>query len=164
MTAPLVTRAAKSLNLRYDPAFWRDIGDALSPESIHQSDPAELTVQAAQLLVTSRGQVVAEIKLNRPRMVLGRDQSCDISLDSSYVSRYQNLFMETTGGWMLIDLSSTNGCYVNGRRVSQHELQDGDIIAVGNHQISFVGPGGERDEPSSELAPQPTMTMATIGS
>lgn len=149
----LVTRAAKSLNLRYDPAFWRDIEDALSPDSIHQSDPTELTVQAAQLLVTSRGKVVAEIKLNRPRMVLGRDHSCDISLDSSYVSRYQNLFMETTGGWLLIDLSSTNGCYVNGRRVAQHELQDGDIIAVGHHQISFVGPGGELGEPSSELAP-----------
>jgi len=153
LDSALVTRAAKSLNLRYDPAFWRDIEDALSPESIHQSDPTELTVQAAQLLVTSRGKVVAEITLNRPRMVLGRDQSCDISLDSSYVSRYQNLFMETAGGWLLIDLSSTNGCFVNGRRIAQHELQDGDIIAVGHHQLSFVGPGGRKAEARSDLTP-----------
>ena len=140
----LISRASGKLNLRYEPAFRRDIDDALSPESIQQTDPGELQLHAAQLVVTSRGEVIAEISLNRPRMVLGRDQSCDISLDSSYVSRYQNLFMETSAGWLLIDLSSTNGCYVNGRRVSHHELQDGDIIAVGHHQISFVGPDGRK--------------------
>ena len=57
---------------------------------------------------------------------LGRDGGCDISLDSSYVSRYQNLFMETAEGWMLIDLNSTNGCFVNGRKVHEHRLRDGD--------------------------------------
>jgi type II secretory pathway predicted ATPase ExeA len=138
----LIARAGEKLNLRYDPAYWRDLEEALSPDAIHESDPGELTVEAAHLLVTSRGDVIAEIALNRPRMVLGRDQVCDISLDSSYVSRYQNLFMETESGWMLIDLNSTNGCFVNGRRVTQHELQDGDIIAVGHHRINFVGSRG----------------------
>jgi pSer/pThr/pTyr-binding forkhead associated (FHA) protein len=75
-------------------------------------------------------------------MVLGRDTSCDISLDSSYVSRYQNLFMETSEGWMLIDLNSTNGCFVNGRKVSEHHLRDGDLISVGQHQLRFTGPNG----------------------
>jgi len=140
----MIARASEKLNLRYEPAFWRNIEDALSPASIQQTDPGELKLHSAQLVVSSRGEVIAEISLSRPRMVLGRDQSCDISLDSSYVSRYQNLFMETSAGWLLIDLSSTNGCFVNGRRVSQHELQDGDIIAVGHHQISFVGPQGRK--------------------
>jgi pSer/pThr/pTyr-binding forkhead associated (FHA) protein len=76
-------------------------------------------------------------------MVLGRDDSCDISLDSRYVSRFQNLFLETTDGWMLIDLSSTNGCFVNGRRVREHRLRDGDLIAVGHHQMRFAGPNGK---------------------
>ena len=36
------------------------------------------------------------------------------SLDSRCVSRFQNLFLETPEGWMLIDLiASTNGCFVN---------------------------------------------------
>jgi pSer/pThr/pTyr-binding forkhead associated (FHA) protein len=95
-------------------------------------------------MVTSGGRYVAEVALNRPRMVLGRDQSCDISLDSSYVSRYQNLFMETGQGWMLIDLNSTNGCYVNGRRVTEHNLRDGDLISVGQHQLRFTGIAGLR--------------------
>ena len=148
----LIARAGEKLNLRYDPAYWRDLEEALSPDAVHESDPGELTVEAAHLLVTSRGDVIAEIALNRPRMVLGRDQVCDISLDSSYVSRYQNLFMETESGWMLIDLNSTNGCFVNGRRVTQHELQDGDIIAVGHHQINFVGPRGRLPAARSEAS------------
>jgi len=77
-------------------------------------------------------------------MVLGRDDTCDISLDSRYVSRFQNLFMETPEGWLLIDLSSTNGCFVNGRRVREHRLRDGDLIAVGQHQMRFAGPNGVR--------------------
>jgi pSer/pThr/pTyr-binding forkhead associated (FHA) protein len=90
--------------------------------------------------------------LNRPRMVLGRDDSCDISLDSRYVSRYQNLFMETPEGWLLIDLSSTNGCFVNGRRVREHRLRDGDLIAVGHHQLRFSGPQSKAAKPV-ELSP-----------
>jgi pSer/pThr/pTyr-binding forkhead associated (FHA) protein len=88
-------------------------------------------------------------------MVLGRDDSCDISLDSRYVSRFQNLFMETTEGWLLIDLSSTNGCFVNGRRVREHRLRDGDLIAVGQHQMRFAGPNGVRLQAAQAAAGDP---------
>jgi pSer/pThr/pTyr-binding forkhead associated (FHA) protein/type II secretory pathway predicted ATPase ExeA len=148
--APKVTRAVlkevgTELNLRYDASAWAPVvEEALSPEAVHLSDPGELKVEAARLIVSSGRKLVAEIALNRPRMVLGRDESCDISLDSRYVSRYQNLFMETPEGWLLIDLSSTNGCFVNGRRVREHRLRDGDLIAVGHHQLRFSGPQGNQ--------------------
>jgi pSer/pThr/pTyr-binding forkhead associated (FHA) protein len=71
-------------------------------------------------------------------MVMGRDRSCDISLNSNYVSRYQNLFMETDDGWVLIDLNSTNGCFVNGQRIREHRLRDGDLISLGQHQLRFT--------------------------
>ncbi len=94
-------------------------------------------------------------------MVLGRDNSCDISLDSRYVSRYQNLFMETPDGWLLIDLSSTNGCFVNGRRVREHRLRDGDLIAVGHHQLRFSGPQAKIGK--SREFPQLVPTRRQIG-
>jgi adenylate cyclase len=59
------------------------------------------------------------------------------------VSRFQNLFMETPDGWLLIDLSSTNGCFVNGRRVREHRLRDGDLIVIGHHQVRFSGPSAK---------------------
>lgn len=166
LDSTLIARAGEILNLRYDPLYWRELEGALSPDAVHESDPGELTVEAAHLLVTSRGNVIAEVALNRPRMVLGRDQVCDISLDSSYVSRYQNLFIKTRSGWMLIDLNSTNGCFVNGRRVTHHELQDGDIIAVGHHQINFVGsrgrPSTARSEPARATQNSPGSDVNTL--
>ncbi len=141
VTRAVLKEAGTILNLRYDASPWSGVAEEpLSPDAVHLSDPSELKVEAARLVVSSGRKLVAEIALNRPRMVLGRDGSCDISLDSQYVSRYQNLFMETPDGWMLIDLSSTNGCFVNGRRVREHRLRDGDLIAVGHHQLRFSGP------------------------
>ena len=148
LTPGLLGEVAAKLHLKYEPAAWRlqPEEETLSPEAVHLSDPSELRIEAARLLVTSGGKLVAEISLNRPRMVLGRDASCDISLDSNYVSRYQNLFMETTDGWMLIDLNSSNGCFVNGRRVSEHHLRDGDLISVGQHELRFTGPSALLNE------------------
>lgn len=139
VTRALLKDAGERLHLRYDPSVWQQRAEErLSPDAIQVSDPNELRIESARLLVTSGGEGLAEIALNRPRLVLGRDEACDISLDSSYISRYQNLFMETANGWLLIDLNSTNGSFVNGRRVREHRLRDGDLIAVGQYQLRFA--------------------------
>lgn len=146
----LLKDAGAKLHLRYDPSVWQQkVEESLSPDAVQVSDPGELRVQAARLVVSSGGSVVAEIALTRPRVVLGRDAACDISLDSHYVSRYQNLFMETPDGWLLIDLNSTNGSFVNGRRVHEHPLRDGDLIAVGQHQLRFTS-SDTRDRPGAD--------------
>jgi pSer/pThr/pTyr-binding forkhead associated (FHA) protein/type II secretory pathway predicted ATPase ExeA len=143
VTRAVLKEAGAKLNLRYDASAWTQPIEELSPDAVHLTDPSRLQLEAARLIVSSGRTVVAEVTLNRPRMVLGRDDSCDISLDSRYVSRFQNLFLETPEGWMLIDLSSTNGCFVNGRRIREHHLRDGDLIAVGHHQMRFTGPSAK---------------------
>jgi len=149
VTRAVLKEAATKLHLRYDPTPWRQRGEeSLSAESVHVGDPRGLRIEDARLIVTSGGRAVAEIPLVRPRMVLGRDPSCDISLDSSYVSRYQNLFMHTGDGWLLFDLNSTNGCFVNGRRVREHRLRDGDLIAVGQHQLRFASAARDAAAPA----------------
>lgn len=140
VTRALVQEVGAALHLRYDDRAWRRIPEErLEPDSVQQSDKQELNIEAARLFVSSGGETVAEISLNRPRMVLGRDEGCDISLNSNFVSRYQNLFMETNEGWLLIDLNSTNGCFVNGRKVNEHYLRDGDLISIGHHTLRFAG-------------------------
>jgi type II secretory pathway predicted ATPase ExeA len=146
LTPGILREAAAKLHLKYEPATWKlPQEEALSAAEVHLRNPPRLQIEAARLLVASHGLPVAEISLNRPRMVLGRDPSCDISVDSSFVSRYQNLFLETPEGWLLIDLNSTNGCFVNGRRVSEHHLRDGDLIAIGQHELRFVGPSAQAE-------------------
>jgi len=160
VTRALLKEAGGNLNLRYDASAWTHPVEELSPQAVHLKDPTRLRLEAARLIVSSGRTVVAEVTLNRPRMVLGRDDSCDISLDSRYVSRFQNLFLETAEGWMLIDLSSTNGCFVNGRRVREHRLRDGDLIAVGHHQMRFTGPNAKPKAASGqEQAAEPDTTL-----
>jgi general secretion pathway protein A len=162
VTRVLLKEVGMGLNLRYDASAWVQPAteEALSPSAVHLSDPGPLRIEAARLIVSSGKSIVAEISLNRPRMVLGRDESCDISLDSQFVSRFQNLFMETAQGWLLIDLSSTNGCFVNGRRVREHRLRDGDLIAVGHHQMRFAGPSVAR---AQVPAPTPGSVADDVG-
>ncbi len=139
VTRALLKEAGQKLHLRYDPSVWQQRAEGnVSPDAIHVSDPNALHLEAGRLVVTSGGESLAEIRLNRPRLVLGREDCCDIRLESSYVSRYQNLFMETPDGWLLIDLNSTNGSFVNGRKVREHRLRDGDLIAIGQYQLRFT--------------------------
>ena len=160
VTRALLKEVGTGLNLRYDASGWTQPVEDLSADAVHLSDPSPLRLEAARLIVSSGKTVVAEVTLNRPRMVLGRDDSCDISLDSRYVSRFQNLFMETSEGWVLIDLSSTNGCFVNGRRVREHRLRDGDLIAVGHHQVRFAGPNARaRPDAADPLGAESETTL-----
>jgi general secretion pathway protein A len=159
ITRGLLKEAGAKLNLRYDASAWTSPPEELLPDAVHLKNPSRLQLEAARLIVSSGRTVVAEVTLDRPRMVLGRDESCDISLDSRYVSRFQNLFLETAEGWMLIDLSSTNGCFVNGRRVREHRLRDGDLIAVGHHQMRFMGPSAKTR--SSATPPHETVEADT---
>ncbi|HEU4618720.1 MAG TPA: FHA domain-containing protein [Gammaproteobacteria bacterium] len=157
VTRVLLKDAGQRLHLRYDAAVWQQrASEPPSAEAILVSDPNELRIDAARLLVTSAGESLAEIALERPRLVLGRDDACDIRLDGSYVSRYQNLFMETPGGWLLIDLNSTNGSFVNGRRVREHRLRDGDLIAIGQYQLRFSADAAAQTGQPSETSADET--------
>lgn len=157
VTGGLLRGVGARLHLPHDPSNWsRTIDETLSPDAVRVHDSRALKIEAARLIVSSGGRQLAEIALNQPRMILGRDPGCDISLESTYLSRYQNLFMLTERGWMIIDLNSTNGCFVNGRRVREHRLRDGDSISVGHHQLRFATkdstsrPPTDGDKPVSE--------------
>lgn len=70
-------------------------------------------------------------------IAIGRALDNDIVLDSNDVSRH-HVRIEPAGTLLrLIDLGSTNGTRVNGRRVSEHLLRDGDMVELGSTQLVF---------------------------
>lgn len=162
VSATLLRRVGARLHLRHDLNNWsRTIDETLSPDAVRVRASTPLSIESARLILSSGGRQLAEISLDRPRMILGRDPACDISLESTYLSRYQNLFMLTEAGWTVIDLNSTNGCFVNGRRVREHRLKDGDSISVGHHQIRFATRGAAK-EGAAELEQSASPTADTI--
>lgn len=81
--------------------------------------------------------------LDRPRMVIGRDPSCDIVLPDRLVSRRHALVARDPEGYTIQDLDSKNGTFLNGLPVTEAtRLQDGDEIQVAlRFRLTFVDAG-----------------------
>lgn len=70
-------------------------------------------------------------------VTIGRLPDCDITITDSNVSRHHAEIRPRGDGFVLVDLGSTNGSRVNGVRVTERELLDGDEIAFGNTRLIF---------------------------
>jgi hypothetical protein len=78
-----------------------------------------------------------EIGIESPVTVIGRSSECDIVLGDPNVSRRHAEIRRMGRGYSLVDLGSTNGTEVNGQRVTETSLMNGDVIGVGTTQITF---------------------------
>lgn len=74
----------------------------------------------------------SEIPLRRPVQVIGRQTDCQIRIPTGNISRHHCEVMLSDGKLSVRDLGSSNGTYVNRRRVSQADLQAGDLLAIGD--------------------------------
>jgi pSer/pThr/pTyr-binding forkhead associated (FHA) protein len=88
--------------------------------------------------VTHRGHRIADIVLLDDHNVIGRDQDCEVVIDDKFFSRRYAVINHEDDGWVLRDLNSTNGTWVNGTTARTWHLKDGDIIEIGKHRLVFV--------------------------
>jgi hypothetical protein len=70
-------------------------------------------------------------------VVLGRSRECDITVDDPNVSRRHAEIRQDGGAWWIVDLDSTNGVEVNGRRVDRAKLEHDDEIVLGTSKLRF---------------------------
>src|SRR5881296_409959 len=89
----------------------------------------------ASVEITSRER--SSVQLGPEPLLIGRDQQNDVVLDDPRVSRKHAEIRLRLGRYTLYDLQSTNGTYVNGRRVAEKVLDDGDKISVGGLELVF---------------------------
>ena len=68
---------------------------------------------------------------------IGRLPECEITLLDPNVSRRHAEIHQRGNGFAIVDLGSTNGCTVNGVRITERELRDGDEIGIGNLRLAF---------------------------
>ena len=87
--------------------------------------------QSCRLTWTLDGQR-EQLELQGPRVLVGRSSKCDLTLRDESVSRHHAEFVAGPAGWLLRDLESRNGIEVNGKRVSERLLADGDRLKIGN--------------------------------
>jgi hypothetical protein len=96
------------------------------------SPPAEPA--ATRALLTTDGKTFV---LDQPRAVVGRSRRCDFVVEDPNVSRRHFELQRRGSDWFVVDLQSTNGIEVNGRRVTSAQLNPGDEIVAGTSRMRF---------------------------
>jgi type II secretory pathway predicted ATPase ExeA len=91
-----------------------------------------------RILLASEGKTVVERELRPGRMVIGRTADNDLQIDSKFISRHHCQIVTQTDSCVIEDLNSTNGIYVQSKRVRRYNLNDGDVVQVGQHEIMYI--------------------------
>ena len=117
-------------------------------------EPADEPADPPTLIVTQGGEIRQRIKFEDERLLVGRSAHNDLTIVSRFVSRHHMLMVRHGSATFLMDLNSTNGTFVNSRRVSNHVLSDADVISIGNHRIKFCDPSAvdRQSVDASEIA------------
>lgn len=111
-----------------------------------------MTASSFRMIVRTGPNPGTKYDLTKEVTLLGRDVSNEIILGDSEISRQHSRLTRTPGGYVLEDLGSTNGTFVNGERLmAPRVLNPGDLIALGeNVTLTF-----------DTIAPEAAATVAS---
>ena len=129
--------------------------------ALPETEPA-VVPEAPQLIVTSSGSIIGDIRMEKPRLLIGRSDHNDVSINSRFISRHHALLVRHGSSTFLMDLNSTNGTFVNAKRVSNHVLLDNDVISIGQHKIKFNDPHARTRGKLDGAGLADTMIMKTL--
>jgi hypothetical protein len=96
--------------------------------------PLEPVADRRQALLIAEGR---RNVLSGERVMVGRSRECDVVVSDPNVSRRHIELRRGERGWAAVDLGSTNGMKVNGRRLGHAELEPGDRITIGITDLTF---------------------------
>jgi hypothetical protein len=94
----------------------------------------ELGLEREVAVLSWDGQVK---RVDKRRVVLGRSRDCDIQVEDANVSRRHAELRQEGAAYWIVDLDSTNGIEVNGKRVKRAKLDPGDVFTVGSTDVTF---------------------------
>lgn len=156
--APLVTTSA--LDHATEELGWENKRrvSVVAPGYIVESSDAP--APRAKLIITMQGLPDREITLEGDRILVGRGEEADVSIDSVFVSRYHALIVHDNGQDLMLDLGSTNGLVVNSRRILRRALRHRDLIQVGPARVMYFN---EHAAATAQPDPGETICFARPG-
>ncbi len=106
---------------------------------------------ASKLILKFKDSVISECPIDREETTIGRKPENTIHIDNLAVSGRHARVLKIGNKVILEDLGSTNGTFVNNKRITKHVLQHGDVITIGKHTLVFV----QTDAPEKPAAAAP---------
>jgi pSer/pThr/pTyr-binding forkhead associated (FHA) protein len=92
------------------------------------------------LIRTGGGREGETITLDSDVATIGRSPHSDLFLDDVTVSRHHARVLRDEVGYLVEDLNSLNGTYVNRKRIERHRLSDADELQIGKFKLAFLEP------------------------
>jgi len=80
---------------------------------------------------------LASYETESEQISIGRNPKNDIQIDNMAVSNFHAVVKKVMNAYFIEDLQSTNGTFVNEKKIAKYELLDGDEIIIGKHQLLF---------------------------
>jgi two-component system, cell cycle response regulator len=101
--------------------------------------PANVAINRQPMLLVLHGPLLGKtFTIEQPVLTIGRSSQCDIQIEDDNVSRKHAEINFRDGLVWLTDLQSTNGSYVNSKRISEIPLNDGDLVLIGRVLFKFI--------------------------
>jgi pSer/pThr/pTyr-binding forkhead associated (FHA) protein len=122
---------AEGITERVDPI------SCLDERTLSQASEAEAPGPGRYLEVQGAGRTLL-IPIGADVIHIGRGLAADLRLDETSVSRRHAILVPRVSGARILDDRSSNGTFVNGRRVQQADLSDGDVIVVGRVVLRYL--------------------------
>jgi len=95
------------------------------------------------LRVLEGNEVGRGYQINKVPVTMGRDALCDLSITDGRMSRQHAMIFYYSPDFYLKDLGSTNGSFVNDKRIKQEVIKNGDHVKVGSTTMEFIVTMGE---------------------
>jgi FHA domain len=131
MTSKTLIRPLDGLTERFDPTACLD-------ERVRHSASLSDPVSPGRYIQVEGPERTLLIALEPRAMHIGRGIAADLHLDESSVSRRHAIVVPRPSGARILDDRSSNGTFVNGRRVQQADLRHGDVITLGRIALRYL--------------------------
>jgi len=129
--APIQSPAAEGLTERVDAIACLD-------ENVRRRASSEFPREPGRYIEVQGPYETLVIPLGPGVTHVGRGLAADLRLDENSVSRRHAMLVERPGGMRVLDDRSSNGTFVNGRRVTQADLQSGDVMVLGRVVLRYL--------------------------
>lgn len=96
----------------------------------------------ATLILKFESKVLKEYPIMKASVVIGRAPGNEIVVDNLAVSGHHAKVAVEEGHFIVEDLNSLNGTFLNSQRIRKSSLKEGDLIAIGKHTLEFIEKGG----------------------
>lgn len=103
---------------------------------IDKAPPKKVGLPRARVVIISGDQAGAAYPL-KDTVSIGRADSCTIVLKDAKTSRQHAQIQQHGDEFIIVDLSSSNGTFVNGQRIDEHVLQNNDEVQIGDYILQF---------------------------